>query len=207
MGYNNRMFGLTTGELKVLRHLRTPSQVQDWLNKLPVNFERQGETCLSPRRVLRQRQAHCMEGAMLAAAALRLQGREPLLMDLKSVWHDDDHVVALFRERGFWGAISQTNHAVLRYREPIYRTLRELALSYFHEYFTNDGKKTLRSYSQPVNLKRFDKRGWMTAAKDVWYVPRYLDCVRHYPLVTRTQIKHLRLADLIEIKAGKLVQW
>ena len=144
---------------------------------------------------------------MLAAAALRLQGRQPLLMDLKSVWHDDDHVVALFRRRGLWGAISKTNHAVLRYREPIYRTLRELVLSYFHEYFTDDGKKTLRSYSRPVNLKRFDKRGWMTAEPDVWYIPRYLDRVRHYPLLTRTQIKHLRLAEPIEIKAGKLTQW
>ncbi|MBI5466044.1 MAG: hypothetical protein HY974_02010 [Candidatus Kerfeldbacteria bacterium] len=201
------MFGLTLSELRLLRRLKTPLAVQDFLTTLPINFERGGETCLSPRRVLQERRAHCIEGAMLAALALRLHGHKPLLMDLKSVWHDDDHVVALFKERGCWGAVSKTNHAVLRYREPIYRTLRELALSYFHEYFTDDGKKTLRSYSGPVNLARFDKAGWMTSVKDVWYVPRYLDKVRHYPLVTRTQIKHLRLADKIERQAGKLLQW
>ena len=128
-------------------------------------------------------------------------------MDLKSVWHDDDHVVALFKERGCWGAVSKTNHAVLRYREPIYKTLRELAMSYFHEYFTNDGNKTLRSYSRPVNLSRFDARGWMTSTKNVWYVPRYIDKVKHYPLLTSTMIKHLRKADQIEIQAGKLVEW
>lgn len=201
------MLGLTPAETKILSRLKTPVAVQNFLNSIPINFERQGETCLSPRLVLQRKRAHCIEGAMLAALALRLRGYKPLLMDLKSVWHDDDHVVALFQERGCWGAISQTNHAVLRYREPIYRTLRELALSYFHEYFTDDGKKTLRSYSRPVNLARFDKRGWMTSAKDVWYVPRYLDRVKHYPLVTRTQIKHLRLADKVERRAGQLLQW
>lgn len=201
------MFGLLPSELKVLKRCKTPQGVQDFLETIPINFERGGDTCLSPRRVLREWRAHCMEGAMLAALALKLQGFKPLLLDLKSVWHDDDHVVALFKSRGRWGAISKTNHAVLRYREPVYRTLRELALSYFHEYFTNDGVKTLRSYSRPVNLSRFDSRGWMTSEQDVWYIPRYLDRVTHYPLLTRTMVKHLRKADRLEIKAGKLVAW
>ncbi|MEK7497203.1 MAG: hypothetical protein AAB657_04895 [Patescibacteria group bacterium] len=194
-------------EFYVLNHLKTPSQIQDFINKIPINFERGGETCLSPLEVLKQKRAHCIEGAMLAAVALRLQGCEPLLLDLKSVWHDDDHVVALFKERGFWGAISKTNHAVLRYREPIYKNVRELAMSYFHEYFTNDGKKTLRSYSVPVNLKKFEKMNWMASANELWYIVRALDKAKHFPLITKTQIKHLRKADEIEIKAGKLVEW
>ncbi len=194
-------------EFDILCKLKNPVQIQDFINKIPINFEQGGETCLSPLQVLKQKRAHCIEGAMLAAVALRLQGRDPLLLDLKSVWHDDDHVVALFKERGFWGAISKTNHAVLRYREPIYKTVRELAMSYFHEYFTNDGKKTLRSYSAPFNLKKFDKKNWMTSAKDLWYIVRALDKAKHFPLITKTQIKYLRKADKIEIMAGKLVEW
>jgi len=201
------MFGLNNQELAQFRRFKTPKEVQDFLNTLPINFERQGETCFSPRQVLSKRTCHCMEGAMLAALALRLQGHKPLVMDLKSVWHDDDHVVALFKKRGLWGAISKTNHAVLRYREPIYKTLRELAMSYFHEYFTNDGVKTLRSYSRPVNLARFDKQGWVTSATNLWYIPRFLDKVKHYPLLSREMVKNLRRADKIEITAGKLVEW
>lgn len=198
---------LLPSEFNILQSLKTPIQIQDFINKISINFERGGETCLSPLQVLKQKRAHCIEGAMLAAVALRLQGQEPLLLDLKSVWHDDDHVVALFKKNGYFGAISKTNHAVLRYREPIYKNVRELAMSYFHEYFTNDGKKTLRSYSIPFNLKKFDIKDWMTSPKDVWYVVRGLDKVKHYPIITKAQIKHLRLADKIEIEAGKLVEW
>ena len=158
--------------------------------------------------VLRENRAHCMEGAMFAAVALRFQGHKPLVVDLTSVKDDDDHVITVFKHKGHWGAISKTNHAVLRYREPIYRSIRELVMSFFHEYFTNgDGKKTLRSYSMPVDLSRFDKIGWMTAEEDVWYVPEYLFEVQHKPILSRSQIAFLRKADAIEIKAGSLVEW
>lgn len=201
------MFGLTTRELKLLRRLRTPQQAQDFLNHIPINFETTGATCLSPRRVLREGRAHCVEGALLGALILRLQGHSPLVVDLRSVWHDDDHLVAVFRERGKWGALSKTNHAVLRYREPIYASVHELVMSYFHEYFTDDGRKTLRSYAGPVNLARFDARGWITAETNLTYLNHYLDRLPHRPLLTPRQVRALRLADRIERSAGRLVEW
>ena len=202
------MFGFTEKEVKVFRSLNTPKKVQDFLNKIPANFEQDGETVLSPRRVLQENRAHCMEGAIFAAVALRFHGYKPLVLDLTTVKDDDDHVVAVFKHKGHWGAISKTNHAVLRYREPIYKSIRELVMSYFHEYFTNhDGKKTLRSYSLPVDLSRFDKQGWMTSEGDVWYVPEYLFEVPHTPILSRSQIAMLRKADPIEIKAGSITEW
>lgn len=201
------MFGLTKEELATLRALKTPRKVQDFLETLPINFEPDGDTCRSPRRVMRERRAHCIEGAMLSALAFRLQGRPPLLLDLTAADWDDDHVVALFRERGRWGAVSKTNHAVLRYREPIFRTVRELALSYFHEYTDSRGRKTLRSYSAPVDLSRFDGHGWMTSEDDLWYVAESLCAARHYPLLDRSGIARLRRADPLETEAGELVQW
>ena len=133
-------------ELALLKKLSTPRKIQDFLDGLSMNFSENGHTCYSPRMVLREKKAQCMEGAMLAAAALRLAGYPPLIMELKSVQKDDDHVLAVFQIDGCWGAITKTNHGVLRYREPIYKNLRELAMSYFHEYFLHDGTKTMRSY-------------------------------------------------------------
>ena len=201
------MYGLTKDELRLLRGLDSPGKIQDYLDRIPVNREPEGDTCLSPRRVIRERRAHCIEGAMLAALALRLAGQPPLLLDLTSSPRDFDHVVALFKRHGCWGAISKTNHAVLRYREPVYRTVRELVLSYFHEYFNEGGYKTLRSYSPPVNLSRFDKLGWATNEDDNWFVAQYLADVRHVPLLTRSQIATLRKAHPTEIKAGDIVEW
>lgn len=144
---------------------------------------------------------------MIAAVALRLHGQRPLVLDLTSRRDDDDHVVALFRQHGCWGAISKTNHAVLRYREPVYRTVRELAMSYFHEYFLQaGGKKSLR-YFASADLSRFDRRGWMTAEEDVWYVPQHLCDILHEEILTRSQIATLRPADPIEIQAGELTEW
>jgi hypothetical protein len=166
------MFNLTAQELKQLKQLSTPAKIQDFLNTLPFNFELDGDTCQSPRQVLQSGTAHCLEGAMLAALALRLQGHKPLLMDLKSInGIDDDHVVALFKLRGRWGGITKTNHAVLRYREPVYLSLRELAMSFFHEYFLHSGRKTMRSYSTAFDLSKFDRRGWITSDEDVFYIP------------------------------------
>jgi len=157
--------------------------------------------------MLRERRAHCIEGAMFAALAFRVHGQKPLVLDLASAWHDLDHVIAPFQQHGCWGAISKTNHVVLRYREPIYKTIRELVLSYFHEYFDQKGFKTLRSYSAPVDLSRFDKRGWMTNEKPNWFIADYLSEVKHHALLTRSQIATLRKADPIEIKAGELIEW
>jgi hypothetical protein len=201
------MFNLTKNEISLLRRLDSPRKIQDYLDSIGINHEPEGDTCLSPRRVMRERRAHCIEGAMLAALALRVHGERPLILDLMSCRHDFDHVVALFKQHGCWGAISKTNHAVLRYREPVYRTIRELVLSYFHEYFDTKGFKTLRSYSPPVDLSRFDKDGWMTNEKNNWVVAQYLCDVRHIPLLTRPQIATLRQAHPVEIKAGEIVEW
>ena len=204
MLYSMGMEDFSKSELRVLRLLTTPRKIQDFLDSIPMNFD--DETCFSPRRVLCEKRAQCMEGAMFAAAALRLAGYPPLVLDLKSVADDDDHVVAIFREAdGCWGAISKTNHGVLRYREPIYKSIRELAMSYFHEYFLDDGRKTLRSYSRPVDLSRFDQQGWMIAEEDIWYVPDYVDAVKHFPILTRSQIARLRRADSIERAMGKII--
>src|SRR3989338_7819858 len=169
------MFNLTNEEVSVLKKLNTPHKIQDFLNNIPTNYEKKGETCLSPRSVLKLNTAHCMEGAMLAALALRVQGQKPLVVDLTASKEDLDHVITVFKKDGCWGAISKTNHAVLRYREPIYRSIRELVMSYVHEYVNDAGKKTLRSYSLPVNLKKFDHKNWMTSEKDVWFVPKHLE--------------------------------
>ncbi|OGL87223.1 hypothetical protein A3I40_03640 [Candidatus Uhrbacteria bacterium RIFCSPLOWO2_02_FULL_48_12] len=198
------MFGFDRQEMKLLRALNSPSRIQDYLETIKINF---ADTCLSPRRVIREKKAHCLEGAMMAAAALLIHGERPLLLDLRAVKRDDDHVVALFRQDNHWGAISKTNHAVLRYREPVYKNIRELVMSYFHEYFLNNGKKTLREYSQPIDLTRFLKRGWLTSKDDLWYISEYLDAVPHKKILNSSSIAKLRRADPIEIKAGKIVQW
>ncbi len=201
------MFGFTKDELAVFRKLKTPAHIQDFLNHIPANFEPHGDTLKSPRCVLRENNAHCIEGALFAAVVLRLRGQDPLIMDLKSGPRDKDHVVTLFREHGHWGAVSKTNHGVLRYREPIYKTPRELALSYFHEYFLDDGTKTLRSYSVPFDLSRFDDQQWMTSEEDLWDIGAALDDARHFPLLNRAQIKGLRKADVIERDMGKMTEW
>jgi hypothetical protein len=145
--------------------------------------------------------------AMLAAAALQFYGKKPLVMDLRALRPDFDHVVTVFQIGGYFGAITKTNHAVLRFREPVYKTVRELATSFFHEYFTDNGKKTLREYSNPVDLSRFDKKHWQTSEEGLWYIPEYLDSVKHLNFVPKAYQKKLRLADPIEIEAGKLIVW
>lgn len=200
-------YGLTTQESRLLAALDTPRKVQDFLEAIPMPFGEHPQRCRSPRQVLREGAAFCMEGAMLAAAALRFQGRRPLVLDLESAPHDDDHVIAVFRERRHWGAISKTNHAVLRWRDPVYRTIRELVLSYFHEYVDDAGRKTLRSYSAPIDLARFDRRNWMSSPDDVWFIPEYLADVRHMSLLTPKQRRQLRPADPVERVAGNLVTY
>ncbi len=200
--------GFTPDERKTLRALSTPAKVQDCINALPWNAAKGNNTCMSPRLVMQSGRAQCVEGAMFAAAALRAHGFPPLVLDLMAAEPDADHVLAVFRQYGRWGAISKTNHAVLRYREPVYRTLRELCMSYFHEYFLqSNGRKTLRSYGGPINLSRFDRQGWMTSEKPIWYVPEALVDVPHVPLVTSAQVRALRPAETIERQAGEIVEW
>ena len=201
------MLGLNKEEVKILKGLNTPRKIQDFLNKIPINFERGGDTCMSPRMVLKNNRAHCMEGAMLAAAALKLNGEKPLVVDLEATKDDFDHVLCVFKKNGKWGALGKTNHAVLRYREPVYNNVRELVMSFFHEYFDNTGKKTLRKYSAPVNLDKFDHLNWASSEEDVWFVPDYLAKVKHFPILEKAHISNLRKADDIEIKAGKLLEW
>lgn len=195
----------TREEIALYKRLNSPKKIQDFLNSLKINFEEEGDTCMSPRMVLKKGKAHCIEAALLAAVALRFHGREPLIVDLEANRKDFDHVIAVFKRNGKWGAISKTNHAVLRYREPVYKDIRELVMSFFHEYFLDNGKKTLRRYSLPVDLKKFDKLGWMTSEEEVWYVADHLTKVKHFDILNRAQISALRRADKIEIEAGKLV--
>jgi hypothetical protein len=185
--------------------LKTPERIQDYVNAIPINFEPDGDTCLPVAEVLRQQRAHCIESAFVAACALWLHGQPPLLMDLKAEG-DEDHVVALFRHGECWGAVSKSNHVWLRWRDPIYRNLRELALSYFHEYVSRQSK-TLWSYSVPFDLRRFDPKIWISGKEDCWEIAWRLDNTRHYPLITRSQAKHLRRRDPIEIRAGKLLDF
>jgi hypothetical protein len=189
---------LLPAELRTLRSLNSPVKIQKFIDGLTYQY---ADTAGSPRRVLRERRGHCLEGALLAAAALRVNGRPPLVMDLESV-RDDDHVVALYRERGLWGGIAKSNYAGLRFRAPVYRTLRELALSYFEHYYNLRGERTLRAYSVAVDLSRLDARHWMTDEEEVWSVPELLIAARHYPIVPDKVARALPRMDRRSFEAG-----
>ena len=194
--------GFSAREWNTLRRLSTPAKIQRFLDvDLGYNKEPDGPTCRSPRRVLRDRIAHCMEGALFGAAALRVQGFPPLLLDLEAV-RDDDHVLAIFKQRGHWGAIAKSNYAGLRFREPVYRTLRELVMSYFEHYFNLRAEKTLRNYSRPVNLARFDGIDWMTTEQDLWAIPNYLLTIAHTPLLAPGLNRRLARVDRRLFAAG-----
>ena len=199
-------FKLEVRKFEIFRRLDTPQKIQDFLDTLPINFEKGGDTCRSPLETLTAGEAHCMEGAVLAAAILWYNGRPPVLLDLKTIKGDDYHVVALFKQGGLWGAISKTNHAVLRYRDPIFRNVRELALSYFNEYFLDNGKKTLRSYSGPFSLLSYND-DWLTTEDNLWNLNDDLDQSPHFNILQNIKTKDLRKADPIEIKSGKLTEW
>lgn len=181
----------TPAELRKLRALKTPAAVQRFLDAMPYHI---AHSSWSPRTVLRERTAHCLEGAIFAAAALRVLGFPPLIWDLEAD-HDTDHVLAIYKRGGCWGAVAKSNFNGCRGREPVYRTLRELAMSYFHVYFNLRGERTLRRYSQPVNLARFDDRNWMTSDKDIWFIAEYLCEIPHVDLLTPAQVKNLTRVD------------
>jgi len=195
-------FSLTSREARFLRSLDPPWKIQKYLDG--IDYDVRGAHCRSPRRVMREKTAQCMDGALFAAAALRVQGRPPLILDLEAV-RDDDHVLALFRERGHWGAIGRSNYSGLRFREPIHRTLRELVLSYFESYFNLRREKTLRRYARrPVDLSRFDARNWMTSEEDLWFIPHYLEDIPHVSLLTPSQERRLARVDARMFTAGKV---
>lgn len=197
--------GLSPEDATTLAKLSTPCDIQDFITALKINPEKDGDTCLSVTETLRQGHAHCIEGAFVAAAALWMAGRPPLLMDFQAQG-DDDHVVALFRQQGCWGAISKSNHIWLRWRDPVYRSLRELAMSYFHEYVREE-KKTLRSYSASFDLRRFPKDNWVTNVDSCWDVAGALDGTRHYRLLTKAQTRTLKPRDALEVKAGRVREY
>jgi hypothetical protein len=198
--------GLTLAEYAVLQRLDTPQKIQEFLYGLRQNFELAGDTCRPVRHVLRQRAAHCIEGAMLAACALWVHGEPPLVMDMRAV-RDFDHVVALFRRHGRWGAISKTNGIGLRWRDPVYGSLRELAMSYFHEYTNRRDHKTLREYSVPFDLRRVDPRIWVTGEKQAWVVADELDRIKHFKLLDGRHLPAVTRRDPFERRAGALLQY
>jgi hypothetical protein len=199
--------GLTRAEFAILRRLDTPQKIQAFLVATPANHEIGGETILSVREVLRQRRAHCIEAALLAACALWVHGEAPLVMHLDCDPCDYPHVIALFRRGRAWGALSKSNGAQLRYRDPIYRSMRELALSYFHEYFDKRGRKTLRSYSPAFDLRRIDPALWVTRDRACVETHARLAALRHYPLISSRQERLLSRRDAFERTAARLVQY
>lgn len=188
---DNNSWGFSPSELRKLRSLKDPYGIQRYLDAMPYHLQ---DTAWSPRRVLRENTSHCYEGALFAAAALRVNGYPPLLLDFESV-HDTDHVIAIYRVDGCWGAVAKSNFTGCRFREPVHRTLRELAISYFNLYFNLRGERTLRTFSRPVNLKRFDHLDWMTSEKPVWFVAEYLLTIFHYRLISLAQAKRLHRVD------------
>lgn len=191
MNGESESWGFSRAELRKLRSLKSPYGIQRLLDSMPYHLE---DTAWSPRRVLAENTSHCYEGALFAAAALRVNGFPPLVWDLEAE-HDTDHVIAIYRVNGYWGAIAKSNFTGCRFREPVYRTLRELALSYFNIYFNLRGERTLRTFSRPVNLKRFDHLHWMTSDKPVWFVAEYLLTIFHYKLITSAQARRLHRVD------------
>jgi hypothetical protein len=197
--------GLTASDAATLARLSSPEKIQDFVSNLALNREKNGDTCLSVSGTMKAGHAHCIEAAFVAACALWMGGAPPLLMDMRARG-DHDHVVALFRSHGCWGAISKSNHVWLRWRDPVYHSLRELAMSYFHEY-CNEEKKTLRAYSAAFDLRRFSPADWVTNAESCWEVGAALDDSRHYDLITRRQGRRLKLRDTLEMRADRLVEY
>jgi hypothetical protein len=195
----DQAFGLLPREHRQLARLKPAARLQRFLDEL--DYDVAGRGCRSPRRVLREGRVQCLDSALFAAAALRVQGHPPLILDLEAD-RDDDHVLAVYRQNGAWGAIGRSNYSGLRFREPVFRSIRDLALSYLESYFNLRREKTLRRYSRPVSLRRFDARAWMTAEEDLWYVAEHLVTVRHYRLLSRAQERTLAAVDRRTFAAG-----
>jgi hypothetical protein len=201
-----RDLGLTSAERSLLRRQSSPAQLQAFVNAIPINFELEGDTCYTVRQVLRHRRAHCIEAALLAACALWLNGEPPLVLDMRAEG-DWDHVVALFRRNGFWGAIAKSNHVALRGRDPVYRSVRELALSYFHEYHNEQGERTLREYSRPFDLRALEPQAWVSGDAGAWEAERRIDLARHYRLFPPSQRRYITPIDEMQWRAKGLVEY
>ena len=191
---------LTRAEARLLSSLTPAWRIQEYLDD-SLLYDTKGGTCRSPRRVIRDGECQCMDGALFAAAALRMQGHPPLILDLEAE-QDDDHVLAVFKTKHGWGAIGRSNYSGLRYREPVYRTIRELVMSYFESYFNLRREKTLRAYSRPVNLARFDAIQWMTSEEDLWDIPNHLVRIPHTDLATPSAIRAYSRVDRRLFEAG-----
>jgi hypothetical protein len=196
---------LNPQERAAFRMMSSPAKIQRFLDEeIGYNTEPFGATCNSPRRVLQIKVAHCMEGALLAAMALRRLGFPPLLVDLEAV-RDSDHVLAVYRRNGRWGAVAKSDYAGLRSREPVYASIRELALSYFEHYYNRAGEKTLRAYSRPVNLARFDRTvSWTTTFAQVWEIPEHLVVIPHTQILTKPMERSLARMDRKLYEAGRV---
>jgi hypothetical protein len=197
---------LTPAEHRAFARLDTPQKIQTFIEKLPPNFELKGETYMSPRRALKARTVHCAEAAILAVAALAYHGRPAWLMDIRALPSDQDHIVTLFKQGGLWGAISKTNHAVLRWRDPIYRSPRELAMSYAHEYNLDFGKKSMLAYSRPFSLSRIAPKRWVIAAEDLDWLMDALDHSPHLPVAPKHALRRRRRSTRVELKSQDVTE-
>jgi len=198
---------LTPAEHRVFARLNAAHKIQTFLDQTPVNFGQFGDTAMSPRRMLTSRMAHCTEGAFFAAAVLAYHGKETWLMDIQSLPSDHDHVITLFKQRGLWGAISKTNHAILRWRDPIYRSPRELAMSYAHEYCLPGGKKSMLAFSKPFSLARYAPKRWVVAPDDLDWLLLDLDLSPHLPVAPRHVMHRRRRSSKIELLSQEVVEW
>jgi hypothetical protein len=190
----------TEEEKEFLRKFTDPWSIQVYLDSIGYNPNYE---CRSPRWVIKKRSAHCFEGALFAAAGLQFIGYKPMIVDMKA-FNDDDHVIAVFRENRYWGAVAKSNFTSLRFREPVYRSLRELIMSYFDFFFNIYGEKSLRSYSLPFDLTAFNGRNWATTDEDLEYIGDKIESLHHYPVVSEKMIKNLSIASDSMIKAGLL---
>ena len=191
---------LTKEEKKFITSLNIPFKIQAFLDTVSFPGE---EGNRSPIDVLRLRKAHCFDGGLFAAAALRLIGFEPIITDLlPEPGKDDDHILALFKVGSHWGAVAKSNFSGLRFREPIHRNLRELVMTYFEDFFNIKGEKTFRAYSRPVHLTRFDKLNWMTDVKGLNAIEKHLYQIKPIPLITPEQAAYLSPVDKLSFAAG-----
>ena len=187
-------------EIRFLRTLRNPDKIQAFLDSIDYNPNYE---CRSPRWVIKKRSAHCFEGALFAAAAFQFIGYKPQIVDMKA-FNDDDHVIAVFREDGYWGAVAKSNFTSLRFREPVYRSLRELIMSYFDFFFNINGEKSLRSYSLPFDLTLFNDRNWTATDEDLEYIGDKIESLHHFPVVSEKMIRKLSIASTSMLEAGML---
>jgi hypothetical protein len=191
---------LPSQDREIFLGFRTPHDIQVYLDSIPYIGE---DLDRSPLRVMVDRQSHCLDGGLLAALALRRLGFPPIILDLRpDPGMDDDHVLALFRQNGLWGAIAKSNYVGLRFRDPVFRSLRELAMSYFEQFYSVDGVKTLRTFTRPINLSRFDNNGWMWSEEGVQKISKYLYSLKSIPLVSSESAALLAPVDARSYEAG-----